>query len=43
MSRRWDLVAEVSDRLDAAGVPAPDVDARWIVDAMVDRLSLIHI
>lgn len=39
MTRRWDLVAEVTDRLDAAGVPTPDVDARWIVDAMVDRFG----
>ena len=39
MTGRWDLVAEVTDRLDAAGVPTPDVDARWIVDAMVDRFG----
>lgn len=39
MTTRWDLVAEVADRLERAGVPTPDVDARWIVDAMVDRFG----
>src|SRR5690606_31263002 len=37
--RRWELLDEVATRLDAAGVPDPDVDARWIVDAMVDRFG----
>lgn len=37
--RRWELVDEVAARLDDAGVPTPDVDARWIVDAMVDRFG----
>lgn len=37
--RRWELLDEVAGRLDAAGVPTPDVDARWIVDAMVDRFG----
>lgn len=37
--RRWELVDEVATRLDAAGVPTPDVDARWIVDAMIDRFG----
>lgn len=37
--RRWELLDEVAGRLDAAGVPTPDVDARWIVDAMIDRFG----
>lgn len=37
--RRWELLDEVAERLDAAGVPTPDVDARWIVDAMIDRFG----
>lgn len=37
--RRWELLDEVAARLDDAGVPTPDVDARWIVDAMVDRFG----
>jgi release factor glutamine methyltransferase len=37
--RRWELLDEVATRLDDAGVPTPDVDARWIVDAMVDRFG----
>lgn len=37
--RRWELLDEVATRLDAAGVPTPDVDARWIVDAMIDRFG----
>ncbi len=39
MTTRWDLVEEVAERLEAAGVPTPDVDARWIVDAMVERFG----
>ena len=39
MTSRWELIADVADRLDAAGVPSPDVDARWLVDAMVDRFG----
>lgn len=39
MTTRWDLVAEVADRLERAGVPTPDVDARWLVEAMVDRFG----
>lgn len=37
--RRWELLDEVATRLDAAGVPTPDVDARWIVDAMIERFG----
>ncbi len=37
--RRWELLDEVAGRLDDAGVPTPDVDARWIVDAMIDRFG----
>lgn len=37
--RRWELLDQVATRLDDAGVPDPDVDARWIVDAMVDRFG----
>lgn len=37
--RRWELLDDVATRLDDAGVPTPDVDARWIVDAMVDRFG----
>ncbi len=37
--RRWELLDEVATRLEAAGVPTPDVDARWIVDAMIERFG----
>lgn len=36
---RWELLQEVADRLEDAGVPTPDVDARWIVDAVLERLG----
>jgi release factor glutamine methyltransferase len=37
--RRWELLEDVAARLDAAGVPRPEVDARWLVDAMVERFG----
>jgi len=38
-SRRWVLLQEIADRLDDAGVPTPDVDARWLVEAMEERFG----
>lgn len=42
MSRRvtrWDLQEEVTDRLEQAGVPTPEVDARMLLDAMEERFG----
>jgi release factor glutamine methyltransferase len=40
---RWQVLDEVTDRLEAAGVPTPEVDARLLVDAVEDRFgSLEH-
>lgn len=36
---RWELEEEVTDQLDAAGVPTPEVDARLLLDAMEDRFG----
>lgn len=36
---RWELIDEVAARLDDAGVPTPDVDARWIVDELQARFG----
>jgi release factor glutamine methyltransferase len=38
-TRRWELLQEIADRLDDAGVPTPDVDARWLVEAMEQRFG----
>lgn len=37
--RRWELLEDVATRLDAAGVPSPDADARWIIDEMEARFG----
>lgn len=42
MSRRptrWELQEEVTERLEAAGVPTPDVDAGLLLDAMEERFG----
>lgn len=42
MSRRrtrWELEEDVTDRLEAAGVPTPDTDARLLLDAMEERFG----
>lgn len=36
---RWELQEEVTDRLEQAGVPTPEVDARLLLDAMEDRFG----
>lgn len=42
MSRgRWQLEEEVTERLEAAGVPSPDVDARLLLDAMEERFGTL--
>jgi release factor glutamine methyltransferase len=38
-TRRWELLQEIADRLDEAGVPTPDVDARWLIEAMEERFG----
>lgn len=38
-SRRWELLQEIADRLDDAGVSTPDVDARWLIEAMEERFG----
>ena len=38
---RWEVEAEVADRLDEAGVPTPDVDARLLLDAMEERFGTL--
>lgn len=35
----WELVAEVTERLEAAGVPTPQVDARLLVEEAVERFG----
>lgn len=37
--RRWELLDEVAGQLEDAGVPTPDVDARWILDEMEARFG----
>ena len=39
MSSRWELEAQVEDRLAAAGVPSPDVDARLLLDVIEERFG----
>lgn len=41
MTGRWELEADVTERLDAAGVPTPDVDARLLLDAMEERFGTL--
>lgn len=42
MSRdRWRLEEEVTERLEDAGVPTPDVDARLLLDAMEERFGTL--
>ncbi len=36
---RWELQEEVTDRLESAGVPTPEVDARLLLDAMEERFG----
>lgn len=36
---RWELQERVTDQLEAAGVPTPDVDARLLLDAMEARFG----
>lgn len=36
---RWELQEEVADRLEAAGVPTPEVDARLLLDVMEERFG----
>jgi release factor glutamine methyltransferase len=36
---RWELQEEVTDRLEEAGVPTPEVDARLLLDAMEERFG----
>lgn len=36
---RWELEEEVADRLEAAGIPTPEVDARLLLDAMEERFG----
>lgn len=35
----WELQEEVTDRLEEAGVPTPEVDARMLLDAMEERFG----
>lgn len=36
---RWELQEDVTERLEAAGVPTPDTDARLLLDAMEERFG----
>lgn len=36
---RWELEEQVTRRLEAAGVPTPDVDARLLLDVMEERFG----
>ncbi len=38
---RWEVEEEVTQRLEAAGVPTPDVDARLLLDAMEERFGTL--
>lgn len=39
MTTRWELEALVEQRLEAAGVPSPEVDARLLLDAIEERFG----
>jgi release factor glutamine methyltransferase len=39
MTTRWEITDQVADRLAAAGVPSPDVDAERIVEHVVERFG----
>ncbi len=39
MTTRWELEALVEERLEAAGVPTPEVDARLLLDAIEERFG----
>jgi release factor glutamine methyltransferase len=41
VSDRWELEADVTDRLDAAGIETPDVDARLLLDAVEERFGTV--
>ena len=41
MTDRWVLEEEVTSRLEDAGVPTPDVDARLLLDAMEERFGTL--
>ena len=41
MTSRWQLEEEVTERLEAAGVPTPDVDARLLLDVMEERFGTL--
>lgn len=39
MISRWELEQEVTEQLEAAGVPTPEVDARMLLDAVEERFG----
>lgn len=39
MTSRWEVEHDLTERLDAAGVPTPDVDARLLLDAVEERFG----